>query len=403
MKLKILFYFLLFFISQSIWSQVSFKQTSFDLGTIKLANEDIIELNIINKTGEVVYLLNFQAQPNISIKYSSKEIGIGEVAYIRFKLNPKQKGNLSEQINLNLSNNSEPIKLTFNAKVKTIPKNDNQDCPDFSSKTRSKNGYFNAPNRGKINYFFLELLPENELIADTNEETFIEEVESLEEATDTDEELSSETEPEKTLFQQLFGKETTGKEGTLLSENSLPNNIVFLIDASTSMEKEKRMDLLKATMIDLLSILREEDYLSIVIYSGNARTILQPTSGIRKEEIKAIIKSIKADGNTQAAKGIDMAIEIGQSAYIDGGINQIILATDGDFELGKYNTLLRERIEKNASEGLTISTLGIKNERWTAASLKEISKLGSGNYFRIKSKKEISLLSEEVKAKSSAN
>jgi Ca-activated chloride channel family protein len=163
------------------------------------------------------------------------------------------------------------------------------------------------------------------------------------------------------------------------------------------MRKEDKMELLKATMIELLNPLRKSDYLSIITYAGDARTLLKPTSGIEKEYIKTIIRKIEAEGSTQAVKGIKLALETGRSHFIEGGNNQIILATDGAFDIGGGNKSLRRKIKKSSETGLFLSVLGIKNEKWTNKSLKEIAQLGQGKLIRCNSLKDSQKVLEAVK------
>jgi len=166
------------------------------------------------------------------------------------------------------------------------------------------------------------------------------------------------------------------------------------------MREEEKMDLLKKAMIELLEPLRAKDYLSIVTYSGDATVVMKPTSAIKKEEIKTTINTISADGSTQAVKGIKKAIQVGKSNFIEGGNNQIILATDGAFDIGERNMSLRRKIKSTADNGLSITVLGIKNDKWTNKSLKEIVELGQGNLIKINNNRDASKVLIEIKKKS---
>ena len=183
----------------------------------------------------------------------------------------------------------------------------------------------------------------------------------------------------------------------LLDDNYKANNVIFLIDASNSMNNNGKMQLLQTSMTQLLKPLRSIDYLSIVTYAGNARVLLAPTSAVEKDSIKEGIFNIEAEGSTQAVKGLNTAIDVGLSNFIENGNNQIILATDGAFDIGERNTRLRERIEKAAQKGLKITVVGIKNENYTNSSLKEIADLGDGKLIRLKKKKHSNRLLEYVK------
>lgn len=188
-------------------------------------------------------------------------------------------------------------------------------------------------------------------------------------------------------------------QSNLLDESFKPNNIVFLIDASTSMRQDEKMDILKKAMIELLEPLRDIDYITIVTYSGEAKVVLPTSKGNLKEEIIKQIESLKADGSTNAVKGIKKAIQVGKANFLEDGNNQIFLASDGAFNIGENNMSLRKKIKKTAKEGLTITVLGIKNDNWTNKSLKEIADLGNGDLIKIKSMRDANKVLQSMKRK----
>lgn len=188
-------------------------------------------------------------------------------------------------------------------------------------------------------------------------------------------------------------------KSNLLDQSYKPNNIVFLIDASTSMREEQKMDILKKAMIELLEPLRDIDFITIVTYSGEAKVVLATSKGNLKDEIAQQIEELKADGSTNAVKGIKKAIQVGKNNFLDDGNNQIFLASDGAFNIGENNMSLRKKIKKTAKEGLTITVLGIKNDNWTNKSLKEIATLGDGDLIKIKSMRDASKVVKSMKRK----
>lgn len=255
----------------------------------------------------------------------------------------------------------------------------------------------NSPSLGQI------------LFGDTEEEKQ-EETEQLKEAEEdlqeekenteiAEEEKVQEKEQKVPLIEESTKEEVVNptQEEDVLDDNYKANNVIFLIDASNSMNNNGKMQLLQTSMTQLLKPLRSIDYLSIVTYAGNARVLLAPTSAIEKDSIKAGIFNIEAEGSTQAVKGLNTAIDVGLSNFIENGNNQIILATDGAFDIGERNTRLRERIEEAAQKGLKITVVGIKNENYTNSSLKEIADLGDGKLIRLKKKKHSDRLLEYVK------
>jgi len=439
MQNKIALVFLLLSVAVSSFAQVLLSENSFDLGEVDQLNEDVVDLNIVNQSEEAIFILRIEAATGVAIKYTSKNLKPNSAELIRIKLNPKKTGQVKEAVKLYFSSNQEPTTIEITADVKVIPKDNRQACPSFGVAEMPQANFQQFVNQqqvGEISAFFVELIPKD----DYKQWELAQKVETVEKSRDVILEVreeeptelkKEENEREKmtpeerrnapSIMETLFGnpEDTTEKAESSQSEvkeqealtipvgnpNALdnsfkPNNIVFLIDASTSMREEERMDLLKKAMINLLESLREIDYLSIVTYSGEAQVLLTPTSGISRDAIRRSIDNIVADGSTQAVKGIKKAIQTGNSSFIEGGNNQIILATDGAFNIGERNMSLRRKIEKTAEDGLTITVLGIKNDRWTNKSLKEISDLGKGDLIRISGDRDAEKVLEEVKKKS---
>lgn len=378
------------------FSQNGLSKTEFDLGIVAVQNDDVIDLNIVNQTEKDVFILRVDRKVQHAVLFSSKLIKSKNAILFRIKFNPQKKGNFEEEIGIYLSSNSEPILLKFRGEVKEFPKNKLQSCPSFAQNSEAQTTYF-AHEERKVNEIqseYVELMD----IQTLKEVQQNKEVLNIVQETPKKKEeppLLIKPQPKPRLANDAIVENNTTK--TLLDDKYKPNNIVFLIDASTSMREAGRMDLLKTTMIKLMEPLRSIDYLSIVTYSGEASTLMPPTSGKDKNIIKSSIENIPADGSTQAVKGIKEAIEVGLSNFIENGNNQIFLASDGAFDIGERNTRLRNQISKTAESGLSISVIGIKNENWTAKRLKEIASLGKGNYVKIKSEKETEQVLEEVK------
>lgn len=160
-----------------------------------------------------------------------------------------------------------------------------------------------------------------------------------------------------------------------------PNNLVFLLDISSSMKKEGKLDLLKASMIEMVSVLREVDKITIITYSTFAKVVLKTTTGNNKEQIIEIIQNIKGEGMTAGVSGMKLAYRHAKKNFINDGNNQIIMATDGNFNRG--NTKIDRLVIKNREKGILISVMGIKNKPEHANDMREISSLGGGTYLFI--------------------
>ena len=159
-----------------------------------------------------------------------------------------------------------------------------------------------------------------------------------------------------------------------------PSNLVFLIDVSGSMSTPERLPLLKSGLRMLVDKLTEGDKVSIVTYAGASGIALQPTSGDRKNDILRVIEGLQAQGGTNGGAGIQTAYEMAVSNFINGGVNRVILATDGDFNIGitNQNDLVR-LIEDKARSGVFLTVLGFGNN-FKDSLLVKLADRGHGNY-----------------------
>jgi Ca-activated chloride channel homolog len=168
-----------------------------------------------------------------------------------------------------------------------------------------------------------------------------------------------------------------------------PANLVFLIDVSGSMDQPDKLPLLKAGMHLLADQLRADDKVSIVVYAGAAGTVLEPTSGADKAKIEAALDRLQAGGSTAGGEGIQRAYSMAKQARIAGGINRIILATDGDFNVGVTDIdQLKSMIEDSRKSGIALTTLGFGEGNLNDALMEQIADVGNGNYGYVDSLKE---------------
>jgi len=191
------------------------------------------------------------------------------------------------------------------------------------------------------------------------------------------------------------------KPGELSRAEFNPNNIVFLIDVSSSMRTPDKLPLLKIAMIKLLSGLRDIDRVSIVTYAGGTTVLLASTPADHKDEIAAKINELKAYGVTEGGKGIKEAYSVAVENFIPAGNNQIILATDGDFNHDKSDAELFANIKKEAAKGISLSVVGFGQNVKAVAKMEKIAADGQGNYIHIGSENEANtMLIEEIKTQS---
>ena len=159
------------------------------------------------------------------------------------------------------------------------------------------------------------------------------------------------------------------------------SNLVFLIDASGSMEMPNRLPLVKAAFQMLIKNLRAIDTVSIVAYGGTASVWLQPTSGEEKQKIIESIEELTANGDTPGESAIRIAYKIAESTFIKGGNNRVILATDGDFNVGEVSEKgLEDLITKEKKSGVYLTCLGVGMGNFKDSKLEILAKRGNGNY-----------------------
>lgn len=191
-----------------------------------------------------------------------------------------------------------------------------------------------------------------------------------------------------------------GVQGKDLDPETLPAaNIVFLIDVSGSMQDENKLPLLKTAFSMLTGEMRAKDRISIVTYSSNVNVVLQATPGSQSTTIMRALDSLQSGGSTAGAAGLQTAYTMAQSSFIQGGNNRIILATDGDFNVGVDTEAgLQKLVEQKRNEGVFLSVLGFGTGNIQDNKMETMADKGNGNYFYIDSITEAhKVMSSEMK------
>ena len=173
-----------------------------------------------------------------------------------------------------------------------------------------------------------------------------------------------------------------GLKGKELSTDELPaSNLTFLIDVSGSMSSPNKLPLLRSAFKVLVDKLRKEDTVSIVVYAGAAGVVLEPTSGDKKQEIMNAINNLNAGGSTAGGQGIELAYKIAQTHFIKKGNNRVILATDGDFNVGQSgDQAMQTLIEEKRETGVFLTCLGFGMGNYKDSKLETLADKGNGNH-----------------------
>ena len=173
-----------------------------------------------------------------------------------------------------------------------------------------------------------------------------------------------------------------GIKGYEIAASEIPaSNLVFLIDTSGSMDSADKIGLLKQSFMQMVPKLRAQDRVSIVVYAGSAGLVLPPTSGSDHETILAAFDRLAAGGSTNGGAGIELAYATAQQAFIKGGVNRVILATDGDFNVGTVDTeALKTIVAEKRKLGVSLTTLGFGQGNYNDELSEQLADIGNGNH-----------------------
>lgn len=424
----------------NLTGQVVFNTSYHNLGEINATDKKYFDFTLTNAGTKTAHLLRIEEPYGIDVKFSKKEILPDSTIIVRVKYTPKKKGKFKKDVPVWISVNNEPITLTIEGEAKSFDINESLQCPDFKTtkqlkylKTDLKIKVIDINTKKPIKNATVQIIWDglNYKELKTDKKGFV--IQKLKwdlyyfvvnaEGYGTKEkdfyvntknnylefELGEPTEEEiiiakaDTVIEEVVVLEPEDTISTKALPVNLyaPNNVVFLIDVSISMKQKGRLDLLKASMIELLNGLRPIDKLAIVTYASSTEIVLASEYVNDKAKIMQLIKDLTAGGYTAGGKGIKKAYQVARENMIEGGNNQVIIATDGAFNLDRGDKGILKNVAANLKKGVTISVVGVKNEKWTVKSMASIAKTGDGHYIHIESYAQAKpLLINEIKTNS---
>ena len=276
--------------------------------------------------------------------------------------------------------------------------------------TAEKRRYFSNNHEGYINYEnnYVEIAlsqPQKEepIITPTHNPVLV--VNEPVKNTEIEDSIQIVLEPEPevvTIDEPIIDKPTQSEFDNLPPDDFddnyyVPNNIVFIVDVSTSMKYKGRIELLKTAMIKLTKVLRPQDHVSLISYSSDYTILLEDVSGKNKTQIINKVNSVEVSGFTDGGEAIKQAYLLVNKSYIVGGNNQIFMVTDGAFNRGqtRYKRVIKKNYKKS---DIKFTMVGIKTTKSLDVSMTEMATLGGGKYIKIMSERDTERkLFEEIK------
>lgn len=428
-------------LSFSVASQIEVSENTVDYSEIGPDSDLEREIFFINKGTKESLLLTNDFPREYKAHISSKTVLPEDTVYLRWKFNPFEQGKFTDIISLWFSTMERPIEIKVKGDVNYIDPYANPACPNFNERPAGqertfltdflvrdenseepiKNAHVRLVDRGvtlanlstnkrgeqqaklpiRYVYFLVEAegYEPKDLYSYVNSKNhrFVFDLSPLPEENIELAEIVTKEEVEEEIAEEIVIQKTEIDTEDELSEFSAreysPNNIVFLVDVSGSMNTNGRMDILKSAMIEMVGMMRTEDHISLVSYARNANVLLEPTSGADKEVIIEQIRELTPQGATSGEKGLKKAYSTAKSAYIPKGNNRVYIATDGVFKVSEVQSI-DKLVKKNTRRKVYLSILGIKGTPYTKKKMAELAGLGNGEFVAME---EFSVAADQLK------
>lgn len=406
-------------------AQVKLNTTSHDFGEIEGEEKMWFEIEATNLTDRQIRLLRITNPENeFEFKFSSQTIEPSQKAQYRIQFNPLERG--KRNITLQLFFNNQTIDFKVKANVKKIPA-DYVSCPDFdqviekttettmTTRDRDKleaipdanitlTTHFGEELRLKTNrkgsvtesiplgYYYIRIEQDNYVTKDTamylnsKTKTLVFDLKVKLQPTEESEEIVEIIPKEETDIITPEPEIEDEIEPEPVGEYSLqeykPNNITFLMDVSTSMQKLNRLPMLKEALTNLVDIMRPEDKLTLITYASTTNILLESEPVKDRAAVKRIIAAIDGRGTTAGGKGLKKAYNITRSNFMENGNNHIYIATDGAFN--KNDEQIERLVKQNAKKDIQLSVIFLSGSDFAYKKMIELTEAGEGALINIK-------------------
>jgi len=427
MRVLIVFFLL---ISFSGISQIKPSKVKHNFGDLYANAPTYVDFTFKNESGVPVFLLTIDKPQEVYYIYSTKVIQPDSTLVLRLKVNDRVKGRFNYQVDVYFSDSNKPTPLYLTGNLKEKSTNSMTECPDFSKTppagqmaefeitikvidsltgepirksnvyvinngdllgeyftnndgiihrkfpigfyymTAHKDDYLSNYHEGYLNFQsnYVEIKLQQPKIERPINEPINNPVLVVNDP--TEEPIDTTTTPIPEMPKNFN------------SGHFVPNNIVFIVDISASMNGMGKLDLLKMSMIELTKLLRKEDRVTLIAYSGKVSILLEDISGMDKDRIIEQVKTLSAKGYTNGGEAIKEGYRLVRKSYIKGGNNLIFMVTDGAFNKGQKD--FKKTIRSNYKKlGIRFSVVGIKTTDYLTSNMRSMTDIGGGEYVRI--------------------
>jgi len=425
--------------AQIIHDGLEFSRTDFNLRKTENWVSSIDTVQITNLTEKKIHLLKQKDPRGFEIRFPEKSIDPGKTEILEIIFRPKETGKFNISFPIYHSASLTPVTITYKGEILSFDEFSEVACPSFykpnlkppvfeleisvidsaskkplgnsfieltkgeyySQHKTDIDGTYRQP--GSINYYTVlaehpgyqsrtagkHLNPKNRKMTVA--------LPALREKTETD--IPADTAP--LIVKNVLPEPPKTVLHFPLSDYK-KNNIIFLIDKSSSMNKPDCMPLLQVAMTQLANMTRPEDRITIITYANESRVVLPGTPGNEHQKITDVIDQLKCGGRTEGGKAIHTAYKNAEENFIKGGINQIIIATDGGFNgLSENETELMQLVGSKTKEGIKLSVLAFGQNRFGKAHITRLAKQGEGFYLFVGNTEDASVkLNETIKLQS---
>lgn len=434
MRQRILIFSLLLLSNWAVYAQFVFiPGQTFDFGTIENWQNNPATFSVVNAGTKNMAILKLSGSKNILAEYPKNYIAPGDTAHILIRIYTPHEGPFSENLELMLSSTPEPLKLTVKGKIKSFAGNALMACPSDNlqgspatfnqqflvvDETTQKPipvaqitidrfarqlDKFKIPQSGKpVKKTYLSglytLLIEADgypvvdtgivILAGERAFTFYLKKEdipliSMDLPPPAPEVIPPPVAPPPDITRVPVADTVSGS--TLLPEwKYKPNNIVFVLDVSSSMRILNRMDMLKTAMLKLTEELRPGDRISIITFTSKPEVHLSGVKGSEKETLRSLIESFQASGSTNGIKGLKKAYNLAETYFIAEGNNVVIIGTDGEFpQTDEEGNNVSSLIDGYSRKNIKLGVMAFGRDAEALKSMEKMAHLGSGGYMRM--------------------